>query len=193
MPPHTAILGWGSLLWEVRPEFDHWHDDWRLDGPSLKLEFSRVSSTRLGALTLVIDPEHGAPTRVAWCLSKRKRPDDAVADLRSREGCPIRYIARMNVFASADNRTLAREGAKEIADWARTRELDVVVWSALPSNFREKVKQPFSVQGAIEYLKGLPEPAKVKAAEYIYRTPDFVCTPFRRAIEQERWFHEREA
>ena len=49
-----AILGWGSLLWEGGQEFERWHDAWHNDGPSLKLEFSRVSESRLGALTLVI-------------------------------------------------------------------------------------------------------------------------------------------
>jgi hypothetical protein len=192
MPPQTAILGWGSLLWEEDPEFDEWHDDWRPDGPTLKLEFSRVSSTRLGALTLVLDPDHGAPTRVAWCLSKRSDPDDAVADLRCREGCPIRHIARMNVAASADGPSLADEGAEEIAHWARERGIDVVVWADLPSNFADKVKKPFSVQEAIDYLKRLPAPAKAKAAEYIWRAPEFVRTPLRRAVEREPWFHELE-
>ena len=52
-----SILGWGSLIWESRPAFDDLHGAWHPDGPTLKLEFSRVSlKTRLGALTLVIDP-----------------------------------------------------------------------------------------------------------------------------------------
>jgi hypothetical protein len=189
--PQIAILGWGSLLWEDRPEFDEWHDNWRPDGPSLMLEFSRVSSTRLGALTLVVDPGHGVPIRVAWCLSKRKEPDDAVADLRCREGCPIRYIARMNVASSAEGQSLAHEGAKEVATWANAKGLDVVVWTALPSNFAEKLKTRFSVQAAIGYLRDLPAPAKVKAAEYIWRAPEFVRTPLRSAVEQDRWFHKQ--
>lgn len=47
MPPQIALLGWGSLLWEGGAEFDRGHDEWRLDGPELKLEFSRVSTSRL--------------------------------------------------------------------------------------------------------------------------------------------------
>jgi hypothetical protein len=73
-----AILGWGSLLWDEDLDFDGSHGTWQHDGPTLKLEFSRVSTTRLGALTLVIDTEHGAETAVAWCLSKRTTLADAI-------------------------------------------------------------------------------------------------------------------
>lgn len=192
MPPQIAILGWGSLLWEGGAEFDQWHDDWRYDGPSLRLEFSRVSSSRLGALTLVIDPRHGATTTVAWCLSKRKDPDDAVADLRCREGCSVRCIARLNLPA-ADNELAQREGTTEIAAWAQARKLNVIVWTALPSNFEVEVKKPFTVPEAIAYLQRLPAQAKVKAAEYIWRAPEFVRTPLRMAVQREPWFPQPES
>lgn len=78
MQPQIAILGWGSLLWEGGADFDRQHEDWQFDGPTLRLEFSRISTSRLGALTLVIDPQHGSPATIAWCLSKRERPDDAI-------------------------------------------------------------------------------------------------------------------
>jgi len=55
--PKIAILGWGSLLWDASDaEFDSLHDEWKTDGPVLKLEFSRKSASRLNALTLVIEP-----------------------------------------------------------------------------------------------------------------------------------------
>jgi hypothetical protein len=40
MRAQIVILGWGSLLWDVRPEFDDEHEAWELDGP----ELSRVLS-----------------------------------------------------------------------------------------------------------------------------------------------------
>ncbi len=192
MPPQTAILGWGSLLWEGGAEFDRWHDDWRFDGPSLKLEFSRVSSSRLGALTLVIDPQHGAATLVAWCLSKRKDPADAAADLRCREGCAVKYLARLSLPAAPDAQP-EFPGTADIAAWAAARKLDAVIWTALPSNFTSEVNQPFTVHEAIAYLKRLSAPAKVKAAEYIWRAPEFVRTPLRKAVEREPWFAEVDA
>jgi hypothetical protein len=192
MPQRTAILGWGSLLWEGGAEFDRWHDEWRLDGPSLKLEFSRVSRSRLGALTLVIDPQHGSTTAVAWCMSKRNYPDDAVADLQRREGCAIRYIARLALPASAD-RLADDEARTDVAAWAKPRKLDVVIWTALRSNFDTEIGRPFSTGEAIGYLKRLSAPAKVRAEEYICRAPEFVRTPLRQAFETDVWFSKSKA
>jgi hypothetical protein len=190
MPPQIAILGWGSLLWEGGTDFDEWHDDWRFDGPTLRLEFSRVSTSRLGALTLVIDPEHGAETTVAWCLSKRKNPDDAAVDLRCREGCSIRDIGRLDLSA---DRAAQQEGAPlDIGAWARARRLDVVIWTALASNFETKVRRPFAVAEAVAYVQRLAPQAKAKAAEYIWRAPEFVRTPLRTALQQEPWFVRQE-
>jgi len=42
-----AILGRGSLLWDKKPEFEKRHGSWYEDGPLLKLEFSRISDSRL--------------------------------------------------------------------------------------------------------------------------------------------------
>lgn len=189
MPPQIAILGWGSLLWEGGPEFDRWHDDWRYEGPSLKLEFSRISWSRLGALTLVINPEHGVPNTVAWCLSTRKDPEDAVADLRCREGTTLKNIAWLHLSEAQEGKQEG-EARREITNWAIARHLDIVVWTALSSNFSAEVKQPFSVDEAVAYLKRLSPAAKVKAAEYIWRAPDFIQTPLRSAVEMSTWFHE---
>lgn len=188
MPSQIAILGWGSLLWEGGAEFDRWHDEWRYDGPTLKLEFSRVSDSRLGALTLVIDLEHGVTNTVAWCLSKRKKSEDAVADLRCREGTTLENISRLDLAEPLPNDDLLRG----IATWANERKLDVVIWTALESNFAKLVKQPFSVEAAIAYLKRLPPAGKARAAEYIWRAPEFIRTPLRNVVETEPWFPARE-
>jgi len=187
MSVRTAILGWGSLLWEGGADFDRWHDEWRYDGPLLSLEFARVSTSRMGALTLVIDPKNGSPVTVAWCLSKRAEPVDAAADLRCREGCSMRYVARLGLLRPTDD--LPQEGpARGIAAWAKELRVDSVVWAALEANFESVVQRPFSVSSAVDYLQALPVAAKVKAAEYVWRAPEFVHTPLRKALETEPWF-----
>jgi cation transport regulator ChaC len=88
----VAVLGWGSLLWDCRPEFDEQCGTWQFDGPVLPLEFSRVSQGRDDALTLVIDEQYGQQCKIAYRLSKRKLHEDAIADLRCREGTTLRSI-----------------------------------------------------------------------------------------------------
>ena len=183
-----AILGWGSLLWEGGREFDNWHDPWQCNGPTLKIEFSRVSTSRLGALTLVIDTEHGFPTIVAWCLSKREKIEDAVADLRCREGTTNENIrcVRFDEQSALPDHPLETEG--RIVAWARERKLDAVVWTALKSNFEEKAGEPFSVDAVVAYVKTLSPAGKAKAAEYVWKAPEFVQTAVRSALQQEPWF-----
>lgn len=184
-----AILGWGSLLWEGGEEFDLLHDAWQEDGPNLKLEFSRISETRYGALTLVIDEEHGNSVTVAWCFSKRARLEDAVCDLRCREGTTANNISHLNAV-SPENRPNSGPDENCIYEWSRQKGLDAVVWTALESNFNKKTGKPFSVDNAVAYLKGLPPEGKSKAAEYVWRAPAFVKTPLRLALQKEPWFQE---
>jgi hypothetical protein len=185
-----VILGWGSLLWEGGAGFDQWHEPWQYDGPILKLEFSRISTSRLGALTLVIDETHGTPTVVAWCRSKRANLEDAVCDLRCREGTITANIGRLSV-TSQSAETAERRAKDPILAWALEKKVvDKVIWTALTSNFREKTQQPFSVNTAVSYVKSLEPEAKVKAAEYVWRAPNFVKTPVRSALQREPWFSE---
>lgn len=182
-----AILGWGSLLWEGAAEFDRWHEQWDYDGPTLKIEFSRISETRLGALTLVIDEDHGSPTTVAWCLSKRQNPEDTICDLRCREDTTIKNIGR--IFVASYVECFDRNNEEHaIAAWAKEKQIDVVAWTSLKSNFKEKAKRTFSVEEVISYVKTLDSEGKVKAAEYVWKAPNFVQTPVRAALQREPWF-----
>lgn len=186
-----AILGWGSLLWdkENSSEFDKWHDPWVFDGPSLNLEFSRISKNRQGALTLVIDEGHGCPVTVAWCFSKRGHVEDAVCDLCCREGTTVNNIGRLD-FASQTDHFTDDVSKSAILEWARAKKLNAVVWTALKSNFTKETQQPFSVAAAVSYLKNLPPEGKSKAAEYMWRAPAFVKTPVRSALQKDPWFQE---
>mgnify|MGYP001157927084 CR=1 FL=1 len=186
-----AILGWGSLLWDCRPEFDEQRGQWQIEGPVLRLEFSRISKSRDGALTLVIDEQYGQLCQVAYALSKRKRPEDAIADLRSREGTTVANIGAFYVHAK-NKQTRSPDALAAIDLWATLNSLDVVVWTSLESNFSAKnrigVGLSFSVENAICHLQALSPAARAKAAEYVSRSPDFIDTPLRRALQSEPWF-----
>jgi hypothetical protein len=179
-----AILGWGSLLWDSRPEFDDQHDPWALDGPTLKIEFSRVSESRAGTLTLVVDEANGSLVTVAWCVSKRSTILDAVEDLRLREGTTATNVGRVVV---AEERTKGLDAtATSIFAWAGSKGLDAVIWTALESNFEEQTGCVFGVEAALAHVAGLEPNAGGKALEYVQRAPDFVRTPVREALSKRR-------
>ena len=181
VPRGIAVLGWGSLLWDGGDTFDRSHGPWSFDGPSLRLEFSRVSVSRQGALTLVIDPEGGTQVQVAWCRSRCASLAETVDVLRAREKTTDRNIGRYAADGeevSNDTHTL-----DAIRTWAKEQEFEAVVWTDLRSNFRSTLQQPFSVQAALRYLDGLQPDARLKAIEYLRRAPAFVHTPVRDAVE----------
>lgn len=184
--PKIALLGWGSLIWDQRPEFDGWREAWQEDGPVLPLEFSRVSGqSRKRALTLVIDTKHGEACTVQFAFSKRHNPDDAIADLRCREGT---VINRMGFWLADGSRTCKPDVPPGIAAWAQHKEIDVVIWTGLPSNFEKETTEAFSIDAAIRHLQSLSADAKAMAVEYVWRVPNLVNTPLRRALQVEPWF-----
>jgi hypothetical protein len=187
-----AILGWGSLLWEGGGQFDRQHEQWQGGGPVLKIEFSRISESRLGALTLVIDDQFGAPMQVAWCLSKRQTIEDAICDLRSREGTTVENIGHVRMHAERPPLADLLTPQDVIAGWAKPQNLDAVIYTALKSNFQERKGQPFSVDAAVAHVRAMNPTAKARAAEYVWRAPDFVRTPLRSALQREPWFLEGE-
>ena len=180
MTERIAMLGWGSLLWDKDEEFDERHGRWRSGGPTLKLEFSRISKSRGGALTLVIDPENGVETQVRWSLSRRPGLGDAVEDLRKREKSKLRWIGIYS--AAGDRRGRDEEVLSVIEDWAGEHGLDGVVWTDLPGNFEDETGERFSVDTAMRYLKTLRGDDREKAFRYIENAPAFVRTPLRMAF-----------
>jgi hypothetical protein len=187
MPPAIAILGWGSLIWDQRAEFDQHHADWVSSGPELPIEFTRVSKTRAGALTLVLDYENGTPCTVAYARSKRSDAEDAICDLRSREGTTWRNIGYLYADGSAQQ---AKDNAAlvTISAWAKANKFDVVIWTDLSSNFQGVTGTPFSIQSALTYIAELPPAGKAAASAYVWQAPALVTTPLRAALQAQPWF-----
>lgn len=189
MAEGIAILAWGSLLWDDDPAltpFNEQRGEWQYDdGPELPLEFSRISlKTRKGALTLVIDPAHGARCQVAYSLSKRQSVEAAIDDLAKREGANSRFIGSWQV-SSAECATNKSAEYLRIQEWARAKNLLAVVWTALESNFEEERRTPFNAQNAVGYLRTLSQAGRLKAKEYVERAPSFVKVPTRAALLAE--------
>ena len=174
-----AILGWGSLVWDPRALRLAGH--WMEGGPSLPIEFSRISDN--GRLTLVIDEAHGVdvPTRYAW--SALSDLDEAIADLQKREGSPVRnrigFVDIAGTLSCERARTNHPLACARIQAWSKGQHFDAVVWTAMGPRFREKAGVPFSVDAAVRYLVGLQEPTRTLAVDYIRRAPVDVVTPVR--------------
>ncbi len=162
------------------------HEEWLPDGPVLNLEFSRKSETRAGALTLVIDPKHGAPCTVKYALSKRSDPAKAVEDLRCREGRAAN-IGLLFTDGSPPGFRQDDPAPGTIPTWAKEKGLDAVLWTALAGHFDAVPEKDF-LRAAVKYVQELKAEGKVKAAEYVWRAPDFVRTPLRDALQREPWF-----
>lgn len=174
-----AILGWGSLVW--RPEGLPILGEWLVDGPILPIEFSRQSSD--GRLTLVIDPEHGAPVTTLYAQSSRTNLNQALADLRKRERTNLNNIGYVDI-QTGQNRCRVPELLNGLREWTTAQGLNAVIWTDLEPNLPS-----FSVQTAEAYLRGLTGEAASAAREYIARAPAQTDTPLRRRLSQSRWLN----
>lgn len=180
-----AILGWGSLIWDPRNlEIDKrigiygWFDD----GPTLPIEFSRISQD--GRLTLVIDSA-GVDVQTLYAISKFEDFDQARLDLAAREGCSKAKIGYF-VKSNRDFHSKSRNIQHAIKNWLNLKEeIDVVIWTDLVKNFKDKMGMEFSPENAINYLKYLPADTRVKAEQYIRQAPKSVITPIRTAVEEK--------
>lgn len=185
----TAILGWGSLVWDPRDL--RAAADFAPNGPLLPIEFCRVS--RDGRLTLVIDETYGAVCTTYSAPSAFRTLDEAIDNLRLREGTHASAIGAVEA-ASGGTRGATQghpQAVAAIAAWAASNGYDAAIWMALRSNFDEfdKGGEPFSVMAAVRYLKALEArdgEAFTCALKYIRQAPDEVDTPVRVEVAR-RW------
>ena len=184
-----AILGWGSLVWEERPDFDRHLVSWNSGGPVLPIEFSRKSKSRGNALTLVIDRERGSPVETLYAMSKRKDPRDAVCDLRSREGTTLENIGFINL-GDGTERGRDEQSVQDIRAWAMEKKIQFVTWTDLPSHFAGVDKAAF-ITGATDHLKSLDATRLRQALTYIVMAPKQTDTGLRRALTEDKWFQDQ--
>jgi|SRR6185312_5142964 len=195
-----AILAWGSLIWEkgcLTLE-----TDWVPGGPKLPIEFSRVSKSRSGALTLVIDPKNGTETSTYVAVSSYPKLSDAMKNLGAREGSDESCIGYVDCSNGEYRSTVLPTISRSIRDWAEQNNFNAVIWTDLPSNFDQIDKKIFSdiddanmkftLDNAQTYLHGLRDPGNHKAREYIKNAPSQVETRLRQRMWQDLWLYEKQ-
>lgn len=181
-----AILGWGSLLWDIENLAPHVLGDWQMQaGPRLPMEFSRISPKRKLGLVVCLDPVDGTPCPTHACASTRATLAEAQADLAARERAPLSRIG----YASAT----AGEGrlpqvVAAVQDWCAATGWDGAVWTDLEPNFSDHTGQPFSLPAALAYLQTLHGDSLVEAHRYIQSAPRFTQTPLRKLLQFDPWW-----
>ena len=95
--------------------------------------------------------------------------------LRIREGT---YESNIDSWETGDN---APEHIANLPEWAKTHELDAVIWTALPPKFDKEPRQ--RADQVINYLRTLEGNCRDHAKKYIEQTPRQIDTDYRRKIE----------
>jgi hypothetical protein len=190
----VAILGWGSLLWDLDDLAPKVRGDWALGGgPALPLEFSRVSPKRLMSLVVVIDPAHGTDCPTHAIASRRESVAEAAEDLRARErAADIRFIGafcRETGFARSAHPVIT----ERVAAWCAETGARGVVWTDLPANFEAETGRPFSVPACLAYLRGLKGASAAEARSYIDSAPATTDTALRRTVATQGWWRAPQA
>jgi hypothetical protein len=179
---NIAVLGWGSLLWDQRNL--RIRSLWNSDGPTLPIEFARISHK--DRLTLVIQP--GASLQaVFWALSEFTDLIEVRKNLQERE-----LISNNEMVHSVDslgNRIGKIEDMilEIVVNWLKNREdVYAAVWTGLVSNWISIRGRDFSYEDALSYLRQLTKQNRASAAEeYIRKAPASIRTSMRKMIEDE--------
>jgi hypothetical protein len=136
---NVAVIAWGSLIWcpgDLRVRTRWWPD-----GPTLPIEFARISKD--GRLTLVILP--GSEDQgTYWAMSDFASFDEARRDLSEREGTKISDI-HFSVKDQGNESKPSSDIGHRVRTWLAEREgLRAAVWTGLPNNWTEKRGQEFT-------------------------------------------------
>jgi hypothetical protein len=171
-----ACLGWGSLVWD--PKKLPLKTEWRSDGPMIPVEFLRRSD-KGKRITLVLD-ESAEPVQGLWALLNAETIDIAAEALREREEIPPRNISiHIGRWNGGDDPMLI----PGLRDWAASRNIDAVIWTALPRKFYD-LQRAASVDEIVTYLGSLTGQIRADSEEYVRRAPLQIDTAYRRRIAE---------
>lgn len=182
-----AVLGWGSLLWDLDGLAAQVEGAWALRaGPVLPMEFSRISPKRRLGLVVCLDPASGEPCPTHAIRSRRARLPEAVADLAARERASRDWIGWAEAGGSGRGRM--PEVVRAVAGWCARRGWAGAVWTDLEPNFAAVTGRRFAVAEGLGYLKALEAANLAEAHRYIRNAPSSTRTPLRRALACDPWW-----
>lgn len=176
-----ACLGWGSLVWDPRslPVRRPWFND----GPLLPIEFARHSKGERITLVIVPDKPDVAYVRSLWALMSIDDLKTAKEELAEREG----KIGIENIGHWSKDNNSGHRYVEIIKEWAIQKNLEAVIWTALPPKFDKIEGKVPTVEEILSFLKlkNLPYEKRKFAEEYIRKAPLQIDTDYRRKIDNE--------
>ena len=140
----------------------------------MRVEFVRESADR--RITLVLEGS-APPSPSLWAIFHSKDVDAARAALQARERCGPGGVKEWST-GEAEPRDIIG-----LAEWARARRIESVVWTALGPKFGGRDGVVPTIGQVIEHLSQLDDAARSNAERYIRRAPRQIDTPYRRQIE----------
>ncbi|MCF6304242.1 MAG: hypothetical protein L3J33_02590 [Rhodobacteraceae bacterium] len=181
-----AIIGWGSLIWDLEVLTPHTRGGWQMTkGPRLPMEFSRISPKRKMGLVVCLDPLVGVECATHVIRSVRGDVQMALKDLAARERAPHGRIGWADIARGASRMNSV---VLQVQQWCAENGWDGAVWTDLEPNFRDHTGQDFSVDQGIAYLKALDGRNLSEAFEYIENAPRHTKTPLRDALRADDWW-----
>lgn len=182
-----AILGWGSLIWDLESLASHTTGDWLMErGPRLPMEFSRISPKRKMGLVVCLDPEHGVDCPTHVIRSGKSDIAATIGDLAARERAPLDLIGAVHRGGLQKGRMpLVCSG---ISKWCHANGWDGAVWTDLAPNFQEHTGLEFSLPRGLTYLQTLASENLTEAHRYIESAPRQTATPMRALLQNNPWW-----
>ena len=155
--------------------------EWRDDGPSLPLEFARVSAD--GRVTLVVC-RNAVVSRSFWNLLATTDLKKAKRMLADREGISETGMKYSIAYWSKTERSKHWE-ASAVGDWAISEGISSVVWTGLKSGFPDARGIVPTYDKLLQHLEALEVEACERARLYIRNTPAQIKTSYRPRFERD--------
>lgn len=177
-------LGWGSLLWNydklaVKP--DKRGKIWKRTKLKLPLEFSRISDSKRGRITLVIDEKNGTLNNVWQAESSLSNMNNAIRSLKLRERTITKNISYINLKTDKYRiNNTSKKNLNKIKKWAINQNIDGVIWTDLSHNWEQIKKTKYNIKDVYKYYSNSKRSIRCKILEYIFLSREIanISTPF---------------